>query len=122
MLNNCYASKNNDGNVWGLLGNIILLVSYQLNYDQKWQNIFKRLWKALSIKACERMNRYSTFWFRFIRVRYICKDMKKETIQNAGANVLIQGHRCYRCNHEWKPNNMQKTPRVCPLMQVSILG
>jgi len=49
-----------------------------------------------------------------IIIRYLCKDMKKETIQNAGANVLIQGHRCYRCNHEWKPNNMQKTPRVCP--------
>ena len=32
----------------------------------------------------------------------------------AGANVLIRGHKCYRCGHEWKPNNLEEVPRVCP--------
>lgn len=40
--------------------------------------------------------------------------MNKEDIKNAGANVLIAGHRCYRCSYEWKPNDMDKLPRVCP--------
>jgi len=40
------------------------------------------------------------------------KDNKN--LQNAGANVYIKGHKCYRCGHEWKPNNMQKLPKVCP--------
>ena len=39
--------------------------------------------------------------------------MNKDPIKKAGANVLIIGHRCYRCGHEWKPN-MNKSPRVCP--------
>lgn len=40
--------------------------------------------------------------------------MKKEELKKSGANVFITGHRCYRCNYEWKPNNMNKLPRVCP--------
>ena len=40
--------------------------------------------------------------------------MNKEIIKQSGANVLINGHRCYRCSHEWKPNDMNKLPRVCP--------
>ena len=40
--------------------------------------------------------------------------MNKDKMKKAGANVLIAGHRCYRCGHEWKPNNMHKLSRVCP--------
>jgi len=40
--------------------------------------------------------------------------MNKQIINESGANVLIVGHRCYRCGYEWKPNNMNKPPRVCP--------
>jgi predicted Zn-ribbon and HTH transcriptional regulator len=40
--------------------------------------------------------------------------MNKNIIENAGANVYIKGHRCYRCGHEWKPNNMKQLPKVCP--------
>ncbi len=32
----------------------------------------------------------------------------------AGANVLIKGHRCYRCDHEWRPNSLDELPKVCP--------
>jgi len=40
--------------------------------------------------------------------------MREESNQIARANVLIKGHRCYRCNYEWKPNNRGKLPKVCP--------
>ena len=40
--------------------------------------------------------------------------MVKKQSNILGANVLIMGHRCHRCKHEWKPNNMEKIPRVCP--------
>lgn len=31
-----------------------------------------------------------------------------------GASVLILGHKCYRCNHEWRPYELAEVPRVCP--------
>lgn len=33
-----------------------------------------------------------------------------------GANVLIKGHKCYRCGHEWRPINIgsKELPRTCP--------
>lgn len=31
-----------------------------------------------------------------------------------GANVLIRGHKCYRCGHEWRPYELSEVPRVCP--------
>lgn len=34
--------------------------------------------------------------------------------EKAGANVLIVGNKCYRCSHEWKPDNAKEQPRVCP--------
>ncbi len=34
--------------------------------------------------------------------------------QVAGANVLILGHKCYRCGHEWRPIHSEDVPRVCP--------
>ena len=40
--------------------------------------------------------------------------MNNATQKELGSNVLIIGHRCFRCKHEWKPNNMNKIPRVCP--------
>lgn len=42
--------------------------------------------------------------------------MKKELDKTgkAGASVLIIGNRCYRCRHEWRPNNISIMPRVCP--------
>lgn len=40
---------------------------------------------------------------------------KEETMKNKiGANVLILGHKCYRCGHEWKPENFDANPKVCP--------
>ena len=38
--------------------------------------------------------------------------MKVET--KAGAKILIMGHKCYRCGHEWKPYDINEMPRVCP--------
>ena len=32
----------------------------------------------------------------------------------AGARVWIRGNKCYRCGHEWKPENIDIIPRVCP--------
>ena len=32
----------------------------------------------------------------------------------AGARVPILGYRCYRCGHEWRPNDLDILPRVCP--------
>lgn len=33
-----------------------------------------------------------------------------------GANVLIIGHKCYRCGHKWVPERLDfsKIPKVCP--------
>jgi predicted Zn-ribbon and HTH transcriptional regulator len=33
--------------------------------------------------------------------------------KRAGANILIQGHKCYRCDHEWIPRN-KEPPETCP--------
>jgi len=37
--------------------------------------------------------------------------MKKE---GYGVNVLIVGHRCYRCGHTWVPRNISEIPEICP--------
>ena len=39
------------------------------------------------------------------------KDMQKEV---AGANVLIEGHKCHRCGHAWRPYDLKEVPIVCP--------
>ena len=31
-----------------------------------------------------------------------------------GVNVLIVGHRCYRCEHAWVPRNISEIPEICP--------
>ena len=38
------------------------------------------------------------------------KDMRGA----AGANILIEGHKCYRCGHEWRPYDLKEVPIVCP--------
>jgi len=37
--------------------------------------------------------------------------MKKEGF---GANVLVVGHRCWRCSHEWLSYDKNNIPKVCP--------
>lgn len=37
--------------------------------------------------------------------------MKKEGF---GANVLIIGHKCYRCGHKWVPREEGYIPEICP--------
>lgn len=32
----------------------------------------------------------------------------------SGVGVLIVGHKCYRCGHEWRPYDIAEVPRVCP--------
>ena len=39
-------------------------------------------------------------------------DMKKGEV--AGFKVLITGNKCYRCNYEWRPWNIEERPAVCP--------
>jgi len=34
--------------------------------------------------------------------------------EKPGEYVAILGHKCYRCNHAWRPVDMNKTPKVCP--------
>ncbi len=34
--------------------------------------------------------------------------------EKAGANILIKGHKCYRCGHEWRPETFNIIPKVCP--------
>ena len=38
-------------------------------------------------------------------------SMKKEGF---GVNVLIVGHRCYRCSHAWVPRDISEIPEICP--------
>lgn len=38
-------------------------------------------------------------------------SMKKE---GYGVNVLIVGHRCYRCGHCWVPRDIGEIPEICP--------
>ena len=38
----------------------------------------------------------------------------KKKNQNAGANIKIIGHKCFRCGHEWRPKKMDSIPKVCP--------
>ena len=38
----------------------------------------------------------------------------KEKVGEAGANILIAGHKCYRCGHEWRPRELEEVPPVCP--------
>lgn len=33
---------------------------------------------------------------------------------NAGANILVLGNKCYRCSHEWLSSNKNQVPKVCP--------
>jgi len=35
-------------------------------------------------------------------------------VGKAGAKVLILGHKCYRCGHEWRPYEINELPIVCP--------
>ncbi len=39
--------------------------------------------------------------------------MKKKG-EEKGANVVLIGNKCYRCNHEWLPKDKDKIPKVCP--------
>lgn len=42
-------------------------------------------------------------------------DKQKSNMeQKCGKNVFIQGHKCYRCGHEWKPRDLNDVPEVCP--------
>ena len=41
-------------------------------------------------------------------------SMNKVKIKESGVGILILGNRCYRCTHEWRPNDINKPPRVCP--------
>lgn len=42
--------------------------------------------------------------------------IKKEAVieHKPGAFVLIRGHKCFRCGHEWQPVILQVAPKVCP--------
>ena len=42
------------------------------------------------------------------------KRVRKKDIKGAGAYVLIKGHKCHRCGHEWRPKNIEVVPVVCP--------
>lgn len=42
------------------------------------------------------------------------KEIKKNVGTTQGANVLIRGHKCYRCKHEWRPRDLEDLPEVCP--------
>ena len=33
--------------------------------------------------------------------------------EEKGANVLIRGHWCYRCDHKWVPRG-SNAPEICP--------
>ena len=37
--------------------------------------------------------------------------MQKEGV---GANVLIIGHKCFRCGHKWVPRQENYEPEICP--------
>jgi len=38
-------------------------------------------------------------------------EMKKE---ESGFKILIVGNKCYRCEYEWRPRDVEEKPRVCP--------
>ena len=34
--------------------------------------------------------------------------------ETPGEYVPIIGHKCFRCNHAWRPVDMARSPKVCP--------
>ena len=48
---------------------------------------------------------------KYINMKDRSISMKKE---DSGANVLILGHRCYRCGHAWVPRDIGEIPEICP--------
>jgi len=42
------------------------------------------------------------------------KRERKKDIKGAGAYVLIKGHKCHRCGHEWRPKDIDVVPVACP--------
>ena len=48
---------------------------------------------------------------KYINMKERSISMKKEV---SGANVLILGHKCYRCNHAWVPRDIGEIPEICP--------
>ena len=52
----------------------------------------------------------------YITIKYIKEinknnNMAKECV---GYKVPILGNKCYRCNHAWRPLNLDERPIVCP--------
>ncbi len=35
-------------------------------------------------------------------------------MSESGYKVKITGNKCYRCGHEWKPEDVEVKPRTCP--------
>ena len=50
-------------------------------------------------------------WVYFIKMEKRVITMKGEGF---GVNVLIVGHRCYRCEHAWVPRDISEIPEICP--------
>lgn len=40
--------------------------------------------------------------------------MEVEQERKFGSGVTIIGHRCYRCEHAWKPKDLAELPEICP--------
>jgi len=39
----------------------------------------------------------------------------KKSDNRYGHKIWILGNKCYRCEHEWKPREIEDVPKVCPL-------
>ena len=52
------------------------------------------------------------YFTNFINMNNSKEKMLKKG--EAGANIQLTGHKCYRCRHEWLPHHKNILPKVCP--------
>jgi len=61
---------------------------------------------------------YKSIYRRLIMELFMNEIINEKVVtklkKTKGHKVLIEGNRCHRCGHEWRPRNLEERPAVCP--------